>query len=71
MKTIEGEVKEIQNTIEKLNQKIQKVDNLPFKREIHFDDLSTSNPESPDLIRESTNIGKNFENRKKTYGLSH
>jgi hypothetical protein len=47
MKSIEGEVRDIQNTIELLNQKIKQVDTISsFKKQIVFDNLSTSNPES-------------------------
>jgi hypothetical protein len=46
MKSIEGEVRDIQNTIQLLNQKINKTENYAFKKQVNFDDLSTSNPES-------------------------
>jgi hypothetical protein len=47
MKSIEGEVKDIQNTIELLNRKIKQVDTISsFKKQIAFDNILTSNPES-------------------------
>lgn len=47
MKSIEGEVRDIQNTIELLNKKIKQVDTISsFKKQIAFDNISTGNPES-------------------------
>jgi hypothetical protein len=60
MRSVEGEVKDIQSTIEILNKKVNEVGKIPFLKQVNFDESPSSTPE---FLLVTKSSGKNPNER--------